>query len=296
MTITCSPNEIISDVIDLLKEFIRECCSYFSSSSEIREKYRSLLQRLVLFEREYIEQCYVGGRLGETVLSWIRVAKLVLSQCIETSGFTDIMCTQIEPLSILLNLYGMDSDQILKEVKKKTDLSRRIKELYLTSIEDKVERLEDDSLRLVLRSVWSSIEPELRRAVEKYAVDEKLVELALRIEMLREKGLNFSDMLIALIKSEIKSLISDVQNVENKRTVGIEDTGRIIGSLRKLIELVKLVNKLGFSKSTAMDEYVKRLESLANQMEQLARFSNQPMRGLLGEARKALEEMRSLLD
>lgn len=299
MTITCSPDEIIGDIVDLLKEVLRDCYRKPVNLLELREKYKELLQRVTSFEKEYIDQCYVGGRVGEIVLSWIRVAKLYLSHCVEMSRPLDGSAGQpdhVDLLSDLLNLYGMNSDQMLSELKRKTALSRRIKELYIRGIEDKVKRVEDENLRRVLDFIWNSIESDLKKAVLMYVVDERMVELILRLEMLRDKGLNLEDMIMFTVKSEIRLLFSEVQNIENKRSSDPEDLGRVLGSLRKLIELVELASKLGLPKTTTLNGYIKKLESLAAQLEQLARITDKPVRGLLGEMKKTLEEMHCVLE
>ncbi|MEM4959424.1 MAG: hypothetical protein QXX12_06075, partial [Nanopusillaceae archaeon] len=198
---SCSPGSILSGILSILNT-ISDQCSSLSVESLSEE-----LNRIRVLRDEYLYRCYRGSRIDQDLLSWISVAEKGLESCISirlnkgeiTAAETLRLVKYIVEMTKLLEM-GVDRiSTVLLEGK--SDRAREIKRLYLAGISDLIEKVNDESIKHVLETLWDSLRSDLKRGVEMYAIKKDLITLALRIEVLRDEGLFIEDPVIQLTKS-----------------------------------------------------------------------------------------------
>lgn len=257
---SCSPSIIINGIIDLLDVISTHCSSL--SMEYLKEE----LDKLRILKKEYLENCYHGSFIERDMLCWLSVAEKGLESCISiklSKGDVSVAETlQLIRFIVELNrLLKMDASSISKILEEKSDHAKEIKKLYLAGIGDIIKRVNDESIKHVLESLWRSLECDLKRGVEKYAVEKGLVELALRIEMLLDGGLSLENLLNQLIKSELKSLINEIELAIERRNYGSETLSRITGYLKRILALTDLARTLGFQQLKSLDNEFNQLRS-----------------------------------
>lgn len=280
---SCSLGHIFKELIGLLNIITMQCIRLNVES--LREE----LRRLEILRGEYLDSCYYGSTIDQDLLSWVSVAEKGVSSCIKLmEGDVSEADTLrlIKFIVELVKLLGNTTDDISRELEGKSVSAKEIKKLYLVGINDVIEKVDDESLIYVLRSLWKGLEPDLRSAIESYAVRKGLVDLALRIEMLQEEGLSLENLFMQLVRSELKSLLNEVELALINRSYESEVLNKIAGSLKRLITLIDIVGSLGFFESKSLDKELSQLRSL----EYLLSYGS-PM---IGDA--ALKDLKSLLN
>jgi|GEM_PF-2630460 len=256
---SCSPGQILSGIISLLNTITTQCNSLGT------ELLKEELDKLRILRREYLDSCYCGSSIDQDLLSWISVAERGVDSCIKlVEGDVSVADTlQLVRFIVELDrLLGRSADSISEELEEKSVSAKEIKKLYLVGISDLIEKVDDESIRHVLGFLWRGLEPDLRSAVESYAVRKGLVDLALRIEMLREEGLSLESLFTQLVRSELRSLLSEVELALVSRDYGSEVLSRIAGSLKRVITLIDVARSLGFSELKSLDKEFNQLRSL----------------------------------
>ncbi|MEM5822692.1 MAG: hypothetical protein QXH34_06435, partial [Ignisphaera sp.] len=208
---SCSPSSILSEIISVLNTISDQCSSLGENS--LSEE----LNRIRILRDEYLCRCYRGSIIDQDLLSWMAVAEKGLESCISirlnreeiTAAETLRLVRYIVEMTKLLEM-GVDRiSMILLEGKR--DRAKEIKRLYLAGIGDLIERVNDESIKHVLETLWNSLKSDLKRGVEMYAIKKGLINLALRVEVLQDEGLPIEDPVIQLTKSMLTSLIHEVK-------------------------------------------------------------------------------------
>ncbi|MEM1687523.1 MAG: hypothetical protein QXR31_05535 [Zestosphaera sp.] len=159
-------------------------------------------------------------------------------------------------------LLEMNTDGISKTLLEgKSVRAREIKRLYLAGIGDLIEKVNDESIKHVLETLWNSLKSDLKRGVEMYAIKKDLITLALRIEVLRDEGLFIEDPVIQLTKSTLESLIHEVKSTLTHRSSRSEAKSRIEGYLKKFLALADLAKTLGLRQFKFLDEELDQLRT-----------------------------------
>lgn len=225
------------------------------------------LNRIRDLRDEYQRKCYRGSTVDQELLSWISVAEKGLESCINIKSKREEV-TSAETLRFIkyvvemIKLLEMGVDHITSILLEgKSDHAREIKRLYLAGIGDLIEKVNDESIKHVLETLWNSLKSDLKRGVEMYAIKKDLITLALRIEVLRDEGLFIEDPVIQLTKSTLESLIHEVKSTLTHRSSRSEAKSRIEGYLKKFLALADLAKTLGLRQFKFLDEELDQLRT-----------------------------------
>lgn len=281
---TCSPSRIYEEVFSILETITLRC------STMNLDYLKRVLDEIESFNKYYMDTCYYGQSIDQDILSLLHIVKKGTESCIkciegDTSEDNINILKLVKLLTDLNKLLEKDAASLSEELDKKSDTGKEIKRLYLAGISDIIDNVNDESFKHILRVFWSGLEPDLRKAVESYAIRKKLVDLSLRIESLIEEGLTLEDLFLQLCKSEIGLLSREIEITIEKRKYS-ESLARIIGLLNRLITLIEITGHLGFSKT----------KRLVNEIDQLKRFEHILKYIDLRNIVDVLKDLKELLD
>jgi len=99
-----------------------------------------------------------------------------------------------------------------------------------------------------------------------------LIDHALRIEILQDEGLSIENILNQLIKSELRSLINEVELTVAHRSIEFEVLNRIMGYLKRFLALADLAKTLGLPKLKSLDKNLEQLRNFEYQVESFGTF------------------------
>ncbi|MEM1661225.1 MAG: hypothetical protein QXR17_08840 [Candidatus Bathyarchaeia archaeon] len=263
----CSSGSVLNEIVSLLNIILYQCSSL--SIESLKEK----LDWLEKLRKEYLVRCYLGIKIDQDLLSWVDVAKKGLESCIKLAEGDSNAAETLRLITFIMELYrllDMDADSISRTLLEgKSERVSEIKKLYLAGLDDIINKVNDESIKYVLESLWRNLKLDLKRGVEMYAIKKGLIDLALRIEILQDEGLSTENILNQLIKSELRSLINEVGLTVAHGSIKFEALNRIMGYLKRFLALADLAKTLGLPKLKSLDKELEQLRNFEYQVESI---------------------------
>jgi len=266
----CYADIVFSEIVGLLNIILHK---YSSLSIESLKEKLDWLEKL---EKEYLDKCYLGTKNDQDLLAWISVAKKGLESCIKLAEGDSNAAETLRLIIYIIKLHGlldMDADSISRTLLEgESERVSEIKKLYLAGLDDIINKVNDESIKYVLESLWQNLKLDLKRGVEMYAIKKGLIDLALRIEILQDEGLSIENILNQLIKSELRSLINEVGLTVAHRNIEFEVLNRITRYLKDFLALADLAKTLGLPQLKSLDKELEQLRNFEYQVESFGTF------------------------